>query len=135
MTLCDTGPLVALIDSGDKNHAACSIALASLSAPLLTTWACLTEAMYLVESGGGYPAQEKLWELVERGIVTLHVSSETESARMRVLMRQYRDTPMDFADASLVAAAETLGVTRVFTTDSDFYVYRVNNKTAFEVVP
>jgi hypothetical protein len=29
---------------------------------------------------------------------------------MRVLMRQYRDTPMDLADASLVVAAERLNL-------------------------
>ncbi|MGE0825627.1 MAG: hypothetical protein AB7G75_02810 [Candidatus Binatia bacterium] len=50
-------------------------------------------------------------------------------------MEQYRDTPMDFADASLVAAAETLHLTQIFTLDSDFYVYRINGTPPFEVVP
>ncbi len=43
---------------------------------------------------------------------------------MRTLMQQYSDTPMDLADASLVAAAETLQINRIFTIDSDFHVYR-----------
>lgn len=43
---------------------------------------------------------------------------------MHQLMEQYHDTPMDLADASLVATAETLNLTRIFTMDSDFYVYR-----------
>ena len=34
--------------------------------------------------------------------------SNEEEERMQALMEQYQDTPMDFADASLVAAAETL---------------------------
>ena len=50
-------------------------------------------------------------------------------------MEQYRDTPMDLADASLVAAAEARNLTRIFTLDSDFYVYRINNTGMFEVVP
>jgi len=50
-------------------------------------------------------------------------------------MQQYRDTPMDIADAALVAAAEALGEKRVFTLDSDFYVYQRNGKEPFEVVP
>jgi predicted nucleic acid-binding protein len=42
------------------------------------------------------------------------------------LMLQYRDRPMDFADASLVVAAETHKVRRIFTTDRrDFASYRV----------
>ncbi len=40
-------------------------------------------------------------------------------------MEQYADRPMDFADASLVAAAEDLRLTRVFTIDRrDFLTYR-----------
>lgn len=42
-------------------------------------------------------------------------------------MEQYRGTPMDLADASLVATAEVLNLSRIFTLDSDFYVYRINN--------
>ena len=54
---------------------------------------------------------------------------------MRQLMEQYRDTPMDLADASLVAAVEVLNLRRIFTLDSDFYVYRINNTGVFEVAP
>ena len=42
------------------------------------------------------------------------------------LMEQYRNHPMDLADASLVVAAETLGTTKVFTLDrTDFRAYRI----------
>ena len=54
---------------------------------------------------------------------------------MRRLMEQYRDTPMDLADASLVTAAETLRLTRIFTLDSGFYVYRINNTGVCKIVP
>lgn len=54
---------------------------------------------------------------------------------MRALLRQYNDLPMDLADASLVAAAEQLGLRRVFTLDRDFFVYRINGTDPFEVVP
>ena len=51
------------------------------------------------------------------------------------LMEQYQDRPMDLADASLVALAETRGDGRVFSIDSDFYVCRLADGTALEVVP
>ena len=54
---------------------------------------------------------------------------------MYVLMQRYEDVPMDLADASLVAAAEALGTQRIFTIDSDFYIYRVNEREAFQVLP
>jgi len=133
--LCDTGPLVALIDRSDKNHTRCLQALTTLRSPLLTTWPCFTEAMYLLARYGSHPAQEELWGYVEEGIVTFHLASEAELKQMRTLMQTYRYTPMDLADASLVAAAEVLGTTRIFTTDSDFYIYRIGGKQPFEVIP
>lgn len=42
---------------------------------------------------------------------------------------------MDLADASLVAAAETRQLRRVFTLDSDFTVHRANDREPFDVIP
>ena len=53
---------------------------------------------------------------------------------MRELMARYEDAPMDLADASLVAAAEALSLTRVFTLDRHFYAYRLAGGDALEVV-
>jgi predicted nucleic acid-binding protein len=50
-------------------------------------------------------------------------------------MTKYSDLPMDFADASLVAVAERMGLSRVFTLDrSDFSVYRRNGRSPFEII-
>jgi hypothetical protein len=43
-------------------------------------------------------------------------------------------TPMDLADASLVVAAESLTLRRVFTLDRDFYIYRLADGTALQVI-
>lgn len=43
-----------------------------------------------------------------------------ETVRIAELMEQYRDLPMDLADASLAAAAESLGLRQVFTADRQF---------------
>lgn len=51
------------------------------------------------------------------------------------LMEKYQDIPMDLADASLVAVAESQKIKRIFTLDSDFYVDRLYDKEAFEVIP
>ena len=50
-------------------------------------------------------------------------------------MAKYRTTPMDLGDASLVATAEALNVTQIFTFDSDFYIYRIGDKKHFDVIP
>lgn len=42
---------------------------------------------------------------------------------------------MDFADASVVAAAEFLGISEIFTVGSHFYIYRLRDGPPLTVVP
>ena len=136
VTLVDAGPLVALLDRRDPDHARCQETAASLPAePLRTTWPCWTEAMYLLGKTGGHNYQDALWALWRSSWVRLHDLTEGETKRADALMAQYRDTPMDLADASLVALAERLDTTRVFSLDTDVLVYRLADGRAFEVVP
>ena len=136
MILCDTGPLVALIDRGDPHHERCVAALESLPPePLSTTWPCWVEALYLVGRVGGFSSQERLWTYIPDGLTQILEPAADEWKRMWDLMREYRDVPMDVADASLVSAAERLEARRIFTLDSHFYVYRIGGKDAFEVIP
>ncbi len=137
MTLTDTGPLVALINRDDQHYAACTAALEAnaVTFPLLTTWPCLAEAMHLLEREGGYRYQAALWSMYFRDELVLHQLTPAETARIASLMEQYRDTPMDLADASLVATAESLTQRQVFTVDRQFYVYRLEYGAALEVIP
>lgn len=91
--------------------------------------------MYLVFRTGGFPAQAVLWRLYAARRLQLHTLTGSEVDRMAGLMEQYRDRPMDLADASIVAAAESLGIRRVFALDHDFYIYRLADGSALDVVP
>ncbi|MGP1387894.1 MAG: type II toxin-antitoxin system VapC family toxin [Thainema sp.] len=135
MTLCDASPLIALINRDDINHNRCVNALSSLPAPLITTWSCFTEAMYLLGRYGGWPAQQELWSYLADQILVLHFNNSEEQTKMRALMAQYRDLPMDLADASLVATAESLNQRQIFILDRDFQIYRFRGNQPFEVVP
>lgn len=79
--------------------------------------------------------QQLLWRYISEKALMLHHLEEAEQKRMPELMEQYRDIPMDLADASLVAIAEALNQRSIFTLDSDFYVYRLFGTQPFEVVP
>jgi len=136
VTLCDAGPLFALIDPKQGAlHERCKQALSSLPSPLVTTWPSFTEAMYLAHRSGGWPMQKVLWKFVSGSKLLLQDLGPREIERTRELMEQYRDTPMDLADASLVAVAELLDQTRIFTLDHHFRVYRIQDSKPFEVVP
>lgn len=90
--------------------------------------------MYLCHRGSGYPAQAALWRLRAAGRLAIHDLTIGQTDRMVELMQQYRDRPMDMADASLVAVAESLSLSRIFTVDSDFYFYRLADGSVLEVV-
>ena len=135
MTLMDAGIQFALVDKNQESHRRCRSTLSKVSKPLLTPWPCFTEAMYFAYKTGGWERQRLLWELVNNGLLRIYLTNEEESLRIQELMLQYNDTPMDIADAALVSAAEALGHSRIFTLDSDFYVYLRNGREPFEVIP
>jgi predicted nucleic acid-binding protein len=129
--LVDTGPLVALLNRRDPDHARCAEYLKHERAQLLTTWPVITEAMYLLRRS-----------VVARGaILTMIQAEELEPAdilalveRIAALIDKYEDLPMDFADATLVAVAEQERLDTVFTLDDDFQIYRVRRQ-ALRMVP
>ncbi len=136
MILTDTGPLIALLDVDDRHHQRCLVAIKHLPAePMVTTWPCFTEAIYLLGATGGYPYQEKLWRMHVAGRLFLHAFSVDEIRRMNELMDMYQDTPMDLADASLIAVAENLSCKQIFSLDSHFYIYRLADGGVLQVVP
>ena len=91
--------------------------------------------------GGDVPsfslqAQIALWEMIESGAVEILPLGNEDVARMKELMRKYRDLPMDLADAALVRVAERERLRRIFTVDrSDFHVYRPARIGRFTVLP
>ena len=70
--LTDTGPLVALVDKRDAHYKDGSDFFKRLRVPMVTTWPCLTEAVYLLRSVGGWPYVLDLWGLYEKGFLRLH---------------------------------------------------------------
>ncbi|HEX6748224.1 MAG TPA: hypothetical protein VF092_13090 [Longimicrobium sp.] len=91
--------------------------------------------MYLLGRAGGYYYQATLWRLRREGHLVLHDLSETEVDRAAMLMEKYRDAPMDLADATLVAAAETHEHRQIFTLDQHFRIYRLADGSVLEMVP
>lgn len=132
MILCDTSIIVALIRISDDDHEAVTRFMNTVHELLLTTWPCITEAMYLV---GQQVGQETIQKQIETGFLSLYRPTQVDALRVCVLMRHYADLPMDFADASLVVAAEVMNITRILTLDGHFYAYRIHDRTPFLVLP
>ena len=124
MILVDTGPLVALFDAKDQDHGACRRVVDTLDEELSTTIPVLTEALHLLRPGSFGPP--RLMGFVQNGGLAVLPLDDQSLHRCFELMIQYADLPMDFADASIVSAAEHTGADRVFTLDRrDFTTYRI----------
>lgn len=134
MILCDAGVLLCLVDRTQPQHNAYKKAISSLALPLVTTWSCLTEAMYLALHQGGWSIQEQLGQLLLEKLLTIYTIQEDDYSRLFGLMEQYRDRPMDLADATLVLAAEKTSYRQILTLDSGFLFYRICDRETFDVI-
>lgn len=131
--LVDAGPLVAILDRGDRDHEWCVAALKTLRDPLVTVWPAFIEAMSLL--GGSWQAQKALWSRLETDALALAPLHEADAPRMRELMEKYRELPMDLADAALVRVAERESLTDIFTLDrKHFSLYRLGRRRRFAIV-
>ena len=131
--IVDTSPLVTLLSEKDSlQYALCKTIFESFRGKFITTFPCLTEAMHLT---GTWHHQSKLWDWIADKYLNIYELSENDLHLMQILMAKYQDTPMDFADYSLVAAAESLKTNRIFTLDNDFHIYRIRETKNFEIIP
>ena len=131
--LIDTSALVALVDANDQWHAACVEAAAGMDYPLATTAAALAEFFH--HRGQPLHRLQAAWRLARSRSIKVLPIEDGDLPELERLMLKYADTPMDFADATLVRLAEREGLTTILTVDRDFEVYRIGGRKAFRVLP
>lgn len=136
VALLDTGPLVALFEAEDIAHPHYRDLLQGQPAGwrLTTTWPCVVEASHFLPS----VARWQMLRWVEQGGVSVLPFDPAHLDDMLTLMRQYTDsrrTQMDFADATLVWAAQETNIQQIWTIDvRDFYRYRLSDGRSFEIL-
>jgi uncharacterized protein len=131
--IVDTGYWLALANQRDTHHAAAKRALARLREPLITTWPVLTETCHLLVSRLSIDAELAFVDSARRGAFQVFDLSNECWPRVHQLMTQYRELPMDLADASLVVLAEHLEHGRILSTDRrGFRTYRWKNRKPFK---
>lgn len=125
--LVDTGPLVALFDSGDRWHSLVAEFVKGYRGELLTSAANVTEAAWITGSVSQVMMSNLLTWLY-RGAVVVHNIEADDLRRIAALSLQYQSLRPDFADLALLALAERAKVDRVITLDKkDFDVYRLKS--------
>ena len=128
--LIDAGPLIALFDRDDKYHTSIVEFIKNTNYRFISTTAVLTETMYMLDFNTAVQLSFLEWVMKE-GVI-IHEIKQSAIKRIIDLTRKYSDRPMDFADATLVIAAEERGIRQIISIDSDFDIYRLYNKMKIE---
>ncbi len=133
--LVDTGAIVALVNRGDRYHAAAAAWFAAYRGVLLTTEAVVTETAYVLAASRPHQRAALLWFERARTAGLLQVEPVVSYAAIDAIMERYARLPCDYADATLIALAEQTGEAVIATIDQrDFSVYRVAGRKRFRIV-
>lgn len=130
--LLDTGVIVALLQRTSERHAECVHAISSLSRPLITCEAVITESCHILRRFPGAP--EAVIANLEQGEFEIPFSLSESVSSIRAIMHKYRNVPASFADACLIQMADELDTGEILTLDSDFVTYRWRRTKPFEML-
>ena len=134
--LVDAGPLYAVADENDDEHQTCVELLTELAGPLVVPVLVAAEVVQLLEARVGPEAEVRFVGALAAGELVVESVGAPDWEGIAELVWQYRDLPLGTVDASLVAAAERLGIVTVATLDRrHFSVVRPQHTAAFELVP
>ena len=130
--IADTGPLVALLDRDDQDHAWAVRAGRRLPPKMLSCEAVLSEVHFLTR---GFPeAKSRIESWLADGTLELPFSVRDHHSLIHDLMARYVSVPMSFADACLVRMSELWPEAPVFTLDADFRIYRRNKRQSLPLI-
>ena len=96
----DAGPLVALLDRGDRHHAWAKDAFAQIEPPLLTCEAVIAEAWHLMRRLS--KGRDAILDLLSRNLIVVAFDLGVEVGTVRKLASRYASVPISLADACLV---------------------------------
>ena len=130
--ILDTGPLVGSLDSDDQWNGWSAKQFTAIRQPALTCEAVISEACFLLREVPD--ARQKIFALVERGILRIVPVLPEESPAVRALLARYGKR-MDYADACLIRMSELFREHTVVTTDTeDFRIYRRFTRQAIPLI-
>ncbi|HME58126.1 MAG TPA: PIN domain-containing protein [Terracidiphilus sp.] len=130
--LVDTSFLVAVYNKSDFHHSRCMRVHQTLEQPLATCEAVIAESIHLLRYAPG--AAEAILASIEEGVLEIPFKLNEAAGKVQAILRKYRDTPADFADACLIAMADELDTGDILTLDSDFAHYRWRRTRPFRML-
>lgn len=132
----DTGPIVALLNGTDPDHARCSAMVAEVNEDLVIPSYALVEVDYWLRK----LRDSQLWKAfvidVAAGAYRLYHPDEDDLLRAAELEVEYESLRLGLVDSSVIVACERLGETKVATLDHrHFSVVRPRHCEALRLLP
>lgn len=124
------------MDGDDAHHTACLELLEDHPGPLIVPTLVLTEVAYLLGTRLGWQAEVRLLGDLASTEFVIEPLHAADLLRIAELVARYHDLPLGTVDASVVAAAERLGIKQIATIDRrHFNVVRPSHTPVFELLP
>ena len=117
MIVADTGAMLALLDKGDRHHAAVRELYEDRPDDWLLPWAILPEVDYLVSSELGVRAQEAFLADVAEGSFVVEYGKLEDIVRAHAIGLKYRALKLGLVDAVVMAIAERIRAKAIATLD------------------
>lgn len=118
----DTGPLVALFRERDQFHQWVKIELSKNDFRFITCEAVLTETLFLTQN---LPeVLDSISGMIESGMMVVRSAIASNPKAVFEKINKYNDLKTSLADISLLVLYEEQKDSDIFTTDSDFLIYR-----------
>ena len=127
--IADTGFIVAVSNRHDRHHSWAAALAKTITEPLLTCEAVLSEAAFHLGSSS------YVLSLVEDEMLRLAFDSSRQIPQLQELARRYGDRKPDLADLCLIRMSELYPRHSVITVDeNDFRVYRRNKRETIPLI-
>jgi hypothetical protein len=115
--LLDTGIVYAYYDRSDRWHRRARSLIAAEQRGLILPAAVIPEVDYLLGARLGRKSRLTFFAGIVEGHYLVTDLPQDAYGRVADLNRQFEDLELGFVDAAVVALAETLGLSRIATTD------------------
>lgn len=117
MIVADTGAILALLDNGDRHHAAVREIYEDRPDVWILPWAILPEVDYLVASELGASAQDAFMADLANGAFIVEYGKDADITRAHAISRKYRSLNLGLVDTVVIATAERLRADAIATLD------------------
>ena len=134
--ICDTGPLYAAMDRADQDHDACARLLETTHEQVIVPSPVLMELDWLAGQRLHPDAFLSFLADLEASRLRIVDVQAQDYRRVIELLDRYRDLPLGFVDAAVLAVVERLKETKLATLDRrHFSIVRPRHAPALRLIP